>query len=95
LDYGSAKEACENFARPNENNSGSREESWEETCGHCKTTRIEELCEVYGSARSVEEKNEEDENEQEMVPSFTVTYEALEKVKAFFYAQSVSENGRK
>ena len=48
---------------------------------------LEELCE----ARSVEEKNEEDENEQQMVPSFAETYEALEKVKAFFYAQSVSD----
>src|SRR5215510_5649422 len=41
--------------------------------------------------QGVEEKNEEDENEQEMVPSFAETYEALEKVKAFFYAQSVSD----
>jgi predicted RNA binding protein with dsRBD fold (UPF0201 family) len=41
----------------------------------------------------VEEENE-DENEQEMVPSFTETYEALEKVKAFFYAQSVSDADR-
>src|SRR5215468_2358890 len=39
-------------------------------------------------------KNEEDENEQEMVPSFAETYEALEKVKAFFYAQSVSDVDR-
>jgi hypothetical protein len=38
----------------------------------------------------VEEENE-DENAQEMVPSFAETYEALEKVKAFFYAQSVSD----
>jgi len=42
----------------------------------------------------VEEKNEEDENEQQMVPSFAETYEALEKVKVFFYAQSVSDAGR-
>jgi hypothetical protein len=89
LDYGSAEEACENFARLNENNRGSREESWGETCGHCKMTRIEELCEACGSARSVEE-----ENEQEMVPSFAETYKALEKVKAFFYAQSVSDAER-
>jgi predicted RNA binding protein with dsRBD fold (UPF0201 family) len=41
----------------------------------------------------VEEENE-DENEQEMVPSFAETYEALEKVKAFFYAQSVSDADR-
>jgi hypothetical protein len=27
----------------------------------------------------VEEKNKEDENEQDMVPSFAETYEALEK----------------
>jgi hypothetical protein len=38
----------------------------------------------------VEEENE-DENEQEMVPSFAETYEALEKVKAFFCVQSVSD----
>ena len=29
-----------------------------------------------------------------MVPSFAETYEALEKVKAFFYAQSVSDADR-
>jgi hypothetical protein len=46
---------------------------------------VEELREEFGSARSVEE---EDENKQEMVPSFAETYEALQKVKAFFYAQS-------
>ena len=39
---------------------------------------VEELCEAYGSTRSVKEKNEEDENEQQMVPSFAETYEALE-----------------
>jgi hypothetical protein len=37
---------------------------------------------------------EEDENEQEMVPSFAKTYEALQKVKAFFYVQSGSDAGR-
>ena len=42
---------------------------------------VEELCEAFGSTRSVEE---EDENEQEMVPSFGETFEALQKVKAFF-----------
>jgi hypothetical protein len=36
----------------------------------------------------VEEEDEEDENEQEMVPSFAQTYEASQKVKAFFYVQS-------
>jgi hypothetical protein len=36
----------------------------------------------------------EDENEQEMVPSFAEAYEALEKVKVFFYAQSVSDADR-
>jgi hypothetical protein len=36
-DYGSTKETCENFARPIENNTCSREESWRETCGHCRT----------------------------------------------------------
>src|SRR5215510_2797569 len=39
-------------------------------------------------------KNEEDKNEQEMVPSLAETYKALEKVKAFFYAQSVSDTDR-
>jgi len=29
-----------------------------------------------------------------MVPSFTKTYEALQKVKAFFYAQSESDADR-
>jgi hypothetical protein len=42
---------------------------------------VEELCEAFGSTRSVEE---EDENEQVMVPSFAETYEASQKVKAFF-----------
>jgi hypothetical protein len=31
---------------------------------------VEELCKVYGSTRSVEEKNKEDEKEQDMWPSF-------------------------
>jgi hypothetical protein len=38
----------------------------------------------------VEEKNKEDENEEDMVLSFAETYEALEKVRAFFYAHSVT-----
>jgi hypothetical protein len=42
----------------------------------------------------VEEKNKEDEKEQDMVPSFAATYEALEKVKAFFYAHSVTDADR-
>jgi hypothetical protein len=42
----------------------------------------------------VEEKNKEDENEQHMVPSFAETYEALEKVKAYFYAHSVTDADR-
>jgi len=52
---------------------------------------VEKLCEAFGSTRSVEE---EDENEQEMVPSFTETYEALQKIKAFFYVQSGSDTVR-
>jgi hypothetical protein len=44
---------------------------------------IEELCEAYGSTRSVEDKNNEDENVQDMVPSFAKTYEASEKLKRF------------
>jgi hypothetical protein len=55
---------------------------------------VEELCEVYGSTRSVEEKNKEDENELDMVLSFAETYEALETVKAFFYAHSVTDADR-
>jgi len=55
---------------------------------------VEELCEAFGSIRSVEEEEEDDENEQEMMPSFTETYEALQKVKAFFYAQSGSNADR-
>jgi hypothetical protein len=39
-DYGSTKETCENFARPIESNTWSQEESWRETCGHCKMTRV-------------------------------------------------------
>jgi hypothetical protein len=41
----------------------------------------------------VEEKNKEDENEEDMVPNFAETYEALEKVRAFFYAHSVTDAG--
>jgi hypothetical protein len=41
----------------------------------------------------VEENNKEDENE-DMVRSFTETYEALEKVRAFFYAHSVTDADR-
>jgi hypothetical protein len=52
---------------------------------------VEELCEAYGSTRSVEDKNKEDENEQDMGPSFAKAYEALEKVKAIFYAHSVTD----
>jgi hypothetical protein len=52
---------------------------------------VEELCEAYGSTRSVEENNKEDENEEDMVPSFAETYEALEKVRVFFYAHSVTD----
>jgi hypothetical protein len=51
---------------------------------------VEGLCKTFESTRSGEEENE-DENEQEMVPSFAETYEALQKVKAFFYAQSGSD----
>jgi len=49
---------------------------------------VEELCKAFGSTRSVEE---EDEYEQEMVPSFAEAYEALQKVKVFFCAQSGSD----
>jgi len=45
------------------------------------TVKLEELCEAFWSTRSVQE---EDKNEQEMVLSFAETYEALQKVKAFF-----------
>jgi len=66
-------------------------QDWEELCRaqkydfqsyvsvdrHVATTgveTVEELCETFGSTRSVEE---EDKNEQEMVPSFIETYKAL------------------
>jgi hypothetical protein len=52
---------------------------------------VEELCEAYGSTRSVEDKNKVDENVQDMVPNFAETYEASEKVKAFFYEHSVTD----
>jgi hypothetical protein len=42
----------------------------------------------------VEEKDKEDENEEDMVLSFAETYEALEKVRAFFYAHSVTDADR-
>jgi hypothetical protein len=54
---------------------------------------VEELCEAYVSTRSVEEKNKQGENE-DMVPSFAETYEALEKVRAFCYAHSVTDADR-
>jgi hypothetical protein len=54
---------------------------------------VEELCEAYASTRSVEEKNK-DENEEDMMSSFAETYEALEKVRAFFYAHSVTDADR-
>jgi hypothetical protein len=52
------------------------------------TETAEELCEIFGSTRSVEE---EDENERVMVPTFAEAYEALQKVTAFFYGQSGSD----
>jgi hypothetical protein len=42
----------------------------------------------------VEEKNKEDKDEQDMVPSFAESYEALEKVKVYFYAHSVTDTDR-
>jgi hypothetical protein len=42
----------------------------------------------------VEEKNKEDKNEEDMVPSFAETYEALEKVRTFFYVHSVTDADR-
>jgi hypothetical protein len=55
---------------------------------------VEELCETYGSTRSVKDKHKEDENVQDMVPSFAETYKALEKVKAFLYAHSITDMDR-
>jgi hypothetical protein len=81
-------------------------QDWEELCGAQKydfqnvsvdsdvatssISTVEELCEAYGSTRSVEEKNKGNENVQDMVPSFAETCEASEKVKAFF-VHSVSD----
>jgi hypothetical protein len=64
---------------------------------HVATSGVEtaeELCKAFGSTRSVEEEDEQDENEQEMVPSYAETYEALQKVKSFFYAQCGSDADR-
>jgi hypothetical protein len=55
---------------------------------------VEELCDASGSTRSVEEKNKEGENEEDMVPSFAETYEAVEKVRVFSYAHSVTDADR-
>jgi hypothetical protein len=55
---------------------------------------VEELCEAYGYTRSVEDKNKEDENVQDMVLRFAETYEALEKLKAVFYVHSVTDADR-
>jgi hypothetical protein len=54
---------------------------------------VEELRKAFGSTKSMEE-DDDDKNEQKMVPSFAKTYKALQKVKAFFYAQSGSDAGR-
>jgi hypothetical protein len=64
---------------------------------HVATSGVEtaeELCEAFGSTRSVEEEDGEDKNEKEMKPSFAKTYEALQKVKVLFYAQSGSDADR-
>jgi hypothetical protein len=55
---------------------------------------VEELCDASGFTRSVEVKNKEDENEQDMVPIFAETYEALEKVRVFVDAHSVTDADR-
>ena len=55
---------------------------------------VEELCEAFRSTKSVEEEDEEDANEQEIVPSFAETYEAVQKVKLFLYGQSGSDAER-
>jgi hypothetical protein len=74
------------------------DQDWEELCTaqkydfqsyisvecHVATSGVETVEELYkavGSTRSVEE---EDESEEELVPSFAETYEALQKFKAFF-----------
>jgi hypothetical protein len=43
---------------------------------------VEELCEAYGSTRIVKEKNKEDENVQDMVPTFADT-KLEKKLKRF------------
>ena len=55
---------------------------------------VEELCGEFRSTKSVEEEDKEDENEQEMVPSFAENYEAVQKVKLFLYGQSGSDAER-
>jgi Ser-tRNA(Ala) deacylase AlaX len=59
-------------------------QDWEELCRAQKydfQNYVSVDCDV--ATRSVEGKSKEDENEQDMVPSFAETYEALEKVRAF------------
>jgi hypothetical protein len=64
-------------------------QDWEELCR-------DQICDFqnYVSVdRDVATKNKEDENE-DMVQSLAETYEALEKVMAFFYAHSVTYKDR-
>jgi hypothetical protein len=80
-------------------------EDWEELCGDdfqnyvsvdCDVatsgvSTVEELCEAYGSTRSVEERIKKTKKEQDMLPSFAETYEPLLKVKAIFDVHRVTD----
>jgi hypothetical protein len=68
LDHGSAEEARYDFQKY---------VSVDRHVATCDVETVEELCEAFGSTRSVDE---EDENEQEMVPSFAKTYKALQDI---------------
>jgi hypothetical protein len=58
----------------------------------CGVETVQELCVNLVASGSVEGEGED--GEPEVVPSFAETYEALMKVKSFFYAQSTSDSDR-
>ena len=69
-------------------------EKWGNACKKTKTGKESTFAELQTVLFTWYQEDEDDENEQEMVPSFAETYEALQKVKAFFYAQSGSNADR-
>lgn len=53
----------------------------------CEMETVEELSKAFNSEK-IEEEEEADENAENKIPTFTETYEALQKIKDFFYARS-------